>query len=267
MENLTITLIQTDIIWEDIDANLSCYENEYLSKLTKVKTDLILFPELFSTGFSMQTKKLAETMKGKTIKWMQKWANKLNCQIGGSLIIEEKGHYYNRFLIVSRNGIEAHYDKHHLFRMGDENEHFTAGNNRVIHQLKGWKILLQVCYDLRFPVYSRNQTIKNEKEYDAVIYVANWPQVRSEIWSTLLKARAIENQIFCVGLNRVGKDGHQTSHSGDSIVIDPWGKNVDSLTSSINFVETITLKKSELITIHKKFPAYLDADEFRLTDK
>lgn len=267
MENLTVTLIQTNIIWEDVQANRNQYENEFLAQLKPSISDLILFPELFTTGFSMQAKKLAETMDGESIKWMQKWAHKLNCQIGGSLIIEEGGQFFNRFLIVSKNGVETYYDKRHLFRMGEENQHFTAGENRVVYELKGWKILLQVCYDLRFPVFSRNNTIDNKTEYDAIIYVANWPEVRSEIWSTLLKARAIENQIFCIGLNRVGKDGHQVSHSGNSVVLNPWGENIANLTPLVNFVENITLEKKVLNSINNKFPAFLDADNFHLTDK
>ena len=267
MKDLNITLIQTDIIWENIDANLKQYETKYLSKIKPNQTDLILFPELFSTGFSMQTKQLAETMNGKTIKWMQQWADKLNCQIGGSLIIEENNQYFNRFLIVSKNGIETHYDKRHLFRMGEENEHFTAGNNRIIYDLNGWKILLQVCYDLRFPVYARNQTINTEKEYDALIYVANWPEVRSKIWSTLLKARAIENQAYCIGLNRVGVDGNDINHSGNSAIINPWGETVKNLTPNTQFVENIPLQSSVFEDIKTKFPAYLDADQFHLTDK
>ena len=267
MKDLKITLIQTNIIWENIEANLEQYETQKLSQIQPNSTDLIVFPELFSTGFSMQTERLAETMKGKTIQWMQQWADKLNCQIGGSLIVKENNQYYNRFVIVSKKGVETYYDKRHLFRMGDENNHFMAGQNRIIYNLKGWRILLQVCYDLRFPIFARNNTVNGEKEYDAVIYIANWPEVRSTIWTTLLKARAIENQVYCVGLNRVGFDGNNVNHSGDSLITDPWGQNVLKLTPNLDLVENITLKKSVLNEIKTKFPAFLDADQFRLTDK
>lgn len=267
MENLKITLIQTDILWENINANLKRYEDNYLLKMKSSEHDLILFPELFSTGFSMNTEKLAEEMDGSTIFWMMKWAQKLDTQIGGSLIIKENNNYYNRFVIVSKKGVESHYDKKHLFRMGEENNHFTAGDNRIIHHLKGWKILLQVCYDLRFPVYSRNQIVNNIKEYDAVIYVANWPKVRSTIWNTLLRARAIENQAYCIGLNRVGKDGHQIEHSGDSIVIDPWGNNLTHIKPDVENSTTIELDKEILTAVNTSFPAYLDADPFHLTVK
>ena len=267
MENLKITLIQTDILWENITGNIKRYEDEYLSKMTINQTDLILFPELFTTGFSMSSASLSETMTGPTIKWLQKWATQLETQIGGSLIIEENNQYFNRFIIVSKNGIEAFYDKKHLFRMGEENKHFTSGSKRVIYNLKGWKILLQVCYDLRFPVYSRNQNIDGSKEYDAIIYVANWPQVRSPIWTALLKARAIENQAFCIGLNRVGNDANNISHSGDSAIIDPWGNNLSRIKSNVENITTIHLKFEILRTITSRFPAYLDADSFILTDK
>jgi len=266
MQDLKITSIQTDIIWENSQENRSRYETEYLSKLTAGETDLILFPELFTTGFTMKTIVYSEKMEGKTIKWMQHWAKKLNAQIGGSIIIEEGNTYYNRFVIVSENGVEIYYDKNHLFRMGDENKYFTKGKNRVIHTLKGWKLLLQVCYDLRFPVFSRNQTINNHKEYDALIYVANWPEVRSEIWSTLLKARAIENQAYCIGVNRVGKDAHTMSHSGNSVSISPWGKE-KTLIPNQEQMFTHTLEKVILTEIYQKFPAFLDADVFDLTDK
>lgn len=267
MENLKVTLIQTSIIWENIDANLKRYEKEYLSKIKPNETDLILFPELFSTGFSMETEKLSEEMNGLTIGWMQNWAKKLNTQIGGSLIIKENNEYFNRFVIVSKKGVETHYDKKHLFRMGEENNHFTVGNERVIYTLKGWKILLQVCYDLRFPVFSRNQTINGKKEYDAVIYVANWPEVRSTIWSTLLKARAIENQVFCIGLNRVGKDGNGIDHSGNSAIIDPWGNCKPEIVPSVENLTTHELNNEIITAISARFQAFLDADPFRLTVK
>jgi predicted amidohydrolase len=266
MHNLKITLIQTDIIWENVPENLSRYETEYLSNLKPGETDLVLFPELFTTGFTMNTVQFCQKMDGKVIHWMQRWAKKLNTQIGGSIIIKENDKYYNRFAIVSENGIETYYDKNHLFRMGDENNHFTKGNTRVIHTIKGWNILLQVCYDLRFPVFSRNQTIKNNKEYDALIYIANWPEVRSDIWSTLLKARAIENQSYCIGVNRIGKDNTNIAHSGDSVSISPWGKE-EKLKSNQENMKTIELSKNELNQIKSKFPAYLDANKFIITDK
>lgn len=268
MKDLKITLIQTNIFWEDIDSNLKKYEDQYFSQIKPNQTDLILLPELFSTGFSMETKVLAESIDGKTFKWMQSWATKLNTQIGGSIIIkEEENNYYNRFVIVSKNGIETQYNKKHLFRMGNENNHFTAGNERIIYNLNGWNILLQVCYDLRFPVYSRNKTINGKKEYDIALYVANWPKVRSNIWSVLLQARAIENQTFCIGLNRIGNDGNNISHSGNSVVFNPWGQKLMELKNSKEELVNIKIQKSTLHDINTKFPAFLDADEYKLTSK
>jgi len=266
MQDLKITIIQTDIIWENSIANRNRYDIEYLSKFEPGETDLILFPELFTTGFTMHTKTYSEQMDGPTIKWMQTWAKTLNTQIGGSIIIKENNNYYNRFVIVSTHGVESFYDKNHLFRMGDENNHFTKGENRVIHTIKGWKLLLQICYDLRFPVFSRNQTINAEKEYDAVLYVANWPAVRSEIWSTLLKARAIENQSYCIGVNRIGNDTHDMSHSGNSTITSPWGETTQLKPNQEEAV-TFILKRSIINDINIKFPAYLDANAFNLTDK
>lgn len=265
MQDLTITLIQTNILWENIQGNLDRYETEYLNKLTLGETDLILFPELFTTGFTMNSSKYAEDMNGSTIKWMQYWSKRLDTQIGGSLIIKENNQYYNRFVIVSAQGVESYYDKNHLFRMGDENNHFSKGNKRTIHTIKGWRILLQVCYDLRFPVFSRNQTINSKKEYDALIYVANWPAIRSEIWNTLLKARAIENQTYCLGINRIGTDIHDTPHSGNSAIISPWGE-VQNLKPNREIMFKKTLKLSVLKEITEKFPAHLDTNNFTITD-
>jgi len=267
MQNLKVTLIQTNIIWENIALNLTTYESEYLLKIKKDSTDLILFPELFTTGFTMNTKTYSESMTGKTIAWMKNWATKLNTQIGGSLIINENGQYYNRFVIVSKNGIETHYDKRHLFRMGDENNHFTAGANRIIHHIKGWNLLLQVCYDLRFPVFSRNKTIANQKEFDAILYIANWPEVRSNIWTTLIKARAIENQVYAIGVNRIGVDAHQINHSGNTICVNPWGETSHGTPPNKKNVAIIELQKEDLTSIKSKFPAFLDADSFHLTIK
>lgn len=266
MNNLKITSIQTNIIWENVEQNLSRYESNYLSKLNVNETDLILFPELFTTGFTMNTKQFYEKMDGRTIVWMQKWAKQLNTQIGGSIIIKENNNYYNRFVVVTEKGVETYYDKNHLFRMGNENNHFTKGNQRIIHTIKDWKLLLQVCYDLRFPVYSRNQTLDNQKEYDAIIYIANWPTVRSEIWSTLLRARAIENQAYCIGINRIGTDNNNVLHSGDSATISPWG-NEEKLNPNTECMNTSELEQDTLKDINSKFPAFLDANPFELTDK
>lgn len=260
MQDLKICLIQPNVIWENKEANFRYLEEKFLSDLKPGDCDLILLPEMFNTGFSMKSQELAEDMSGTTIQWLKKWAYHLDCQISATLIIRESNSFFNRFLFVSKYGIEAHYDKKHLFRMAGEHDHFSPGKSRVIHTIKGWNILPQICYDLRFPVFSRNKTIGETLEYDLVIYAASWPGRRSAIWSVLLRARAIENQAFCIGINRVGQDGNGVDHSGDSAVIDPWG-NYDYLaTESIELVKILTLSAQKLADIKKSFPAFKDAD-------
>jgi omega-amidase len=260
MQDLKVCLIQTSIIWENKEANFEHLENQFFSKIKSGECDLILLPEMFNTGFSMNTQALAEEMTGPSIKWLQKWAHKLDCQVAATLIINHNKSFLNRFVFVSKLGVEAFYDKRHLFRMAEENNYFSAGQNRVIHTIKGWNILPQVCYDLRFPVYSRNKTIGDKLEYDLVIYLANWPKRRASIWSVLLKARAIENQAYCIGVNRVGKDGKEIDYSGDSELIDPWGKTEYLATESNEQVKFLTLSHQKLTDIKTLFPAYKDAD-------
>lgn len=260
MQDLKVAVIQTNQFWEDKIANFNHFEKEHFSKIKSGECDLILLPEMFNTGFSMNVELLGEKMSGQSIQWLQKWAEKLDCQIGASLIVEEENNFFNRFVIVSKKGIEAHYDKRHLFRMAGENEFFTAGTKPIIYSLKGWKIMLQVCYDLRFPVFSRNKTIAEKKSYDLVIYVANWPEKRSSIWSVLLQARAIENQAYCIGVNRVGIDGKQIVYSGDSTLIDPWGNTEFIATKNLEQVKILTLSCSKLMDIETQFPAFKDAD-------
>lgn len=260
MQDLKVCLIQTSIIWENKQANFEHLESKFFSKMKAGDCDLIMLPEMFNTGFSMNTETLSEEMTGPSIKWLQKWAEKLDCQIAATIIIREDKSFYNRFLFVSKLGIEAYYDKRHLFRMAEENTYFSPGQNRVIHTIKGWNILPQVCYDLRFPVFSRNRSKGDKLEYDLVIYLANWPKRRAAIWSVLLKARAIENQAYCIGVNRVGLDGKEIDYSGDSEVIDPWGNTDYLATDSSEQVKFLTLSHQKLTDIKALFPAYKDAD-------
>jgi len=260
MQDLKVALIQTNQFWENKEANFDHLEKVHFSKIKPSECDLILLPEMFNTGFSMNVEALYENMSGQSINWLKKWAAKLDCQIGASLIIKDGNNFYNRFVIVSKNGFEAFYDKRHLFRMANENEFFTAGNKPVIYQLKGWKIMLQICYDLRFPVFSRNKTINCDKSYDLLVYLANWPEKRANIWSVLLQARAIENQAYCIGINRVGIDGKHITYSGDSAIIDPWGITEFLATKNVELVKILTLSESKLTDIEKQFPAYRDAD-------
>ncbi|HVA98710.1 MAG TPA: amidohydrolase [Bacteroidia bacterium] len=257
MKNLTVTMIQTSLFWENISENLKHF-SEKIAAISE-PTDLIVLPEMFNTGFSMSTKKLAEKTNGKTMQWMQEKAKEKNCCIVGSLIINDNENYYNRLIWVSPDGKFQTYDKRHLFRMGEENNFFSTGNKKIIVELKGWKICPLVCYDLRFPVWSRN--INN---YDCLLYVANWPERRNHHWKTLLQARAIENQCYVIGLNRIGNDGHEIWHSGDSAVIDSRGNTISKTKANEESIETITLNWEDLQKYRTDFPVQMDADDFDL---
>jgi len=230
------------------------------------KTELVVLPEMFSTGFSMQPQKFAESMDGETVNWMKKIAATKKIILTGSVIIAEDSHYFNRLLWVLPNGTLGYYDKRHRFAFAGEDREYTPGNKRLIASVKGWKINLQVCYDLRFPVWARQQTEENP-EYDILLYVANWPERRNHAWKTLLVARAIENQCYTVGVNRVGNDGNGIHHCGDSMVIDALGETLYHNASGED-IHTIVLQKEPLEEIRQKFPFWKDADEFniRLTD-
>jgi Predicted amidohydrolase len=262
MSPLTLTLIQSNLNWEDKIANLKMFEQKILD--LKKSTHIIVLPEMFSTGFSMNPEKLAEQMDGSTIQWMKQIAAGKKIILTGSLIIEENGKYYNRMLWVLPNGQVGYYNKRHLFAYGEEDQHYTSGNQRLIASVNGWKLNLLVCYDLRFPVWSRQQFDTHHNfEYDVLIYVANWPEKRSVAWKTLLQARAIENQCYVVGVNRIGKDGHDVYYSGDSMVIDPLG-DILYHKSHGDDIFTITLDKDHLQDIRDRFPFFRDADDFEI---
>ena len=258
MEKIKVGLIQSSIIWENKNASLTNYE-----RLIKGGADLYVFPEMFTTGFSMNTSELAEDMDGPSISWLQDKAKELDAAMCASLIIRDEG-IRNRFVFVQPNGKIEYYDKRHLFSMAKENEHFKAGKERKIITYKGWRFMLQVCYDLRFPVFSRNQFQKNAWEYDALIYVANWPSPRSHVWRTLIEARAHENQSYVIAVNRVGKDGNGLEYLGDSAVIDPKGYSVLSFEKGEERCASVELSPSEIKGFRKKFPLGRDADDFIL---
>ncbi|RYZ48983.1 MAG: nitrilase family protein, partial [Chitinophagaceae bacterium] len=223
MSSITFSLIQTSLHWEDKPANLQMLK-EKIRKIQE-KTQVVILPEMFSTGFSMKPEALAETMDGDTVKWMKRVAAEKKVILTGSVIIEEEGAYYNRLIWMLPNGQYGYYNKRHLFAFAGEDKHYTGGTERFIASVNGWKINLLVCYDLRFPVWARQQFDEQRNfEYDALIYVANWPERRSTAWKSLLQARAIENQCYVIGVNRVGSDGNDIYHSGDSMVIDPLGE-------------------------------------------
>lgn len=257
-DNLRISMIQSHIIWEDRDENLGYY-GELLRRVSG-KTDLAILPETFSTGFSMNVGKLADRMDGVTISTIKGWTQKYKMAVAGSFIAEEGGKYYNRAFLITPEGEEHYYDKRHLFRMAEEDKYFTAGDKLTIIPYKGWNICLQVCYDLRFPVWSRNV----ENAYDLLIYVANWPETRKRVWKTLLQARAMENLCFVCGVNRVGIDGGGFVYRGDSMVFNPKGKKLADAGKREEITRTCTLDKADLLKIREKFPAWKDADRYTI---
>ena len=264
MSTLTITTIQSELYWEDKAANLSMFEKKINS--IEEETEIVVLPEMFSTGFSMNPEKLAETIDGETIQWMKRVSAESNIILTGSVIIVENGNYYNRLIWMLPNGQFGQYDKRHRFAFAGEDEKYTAGTKRLIASVKGWKINLLVCYDLRFSVWSRQSPPPSGEagrglEYDLLIYVANWPERRSVAWKTLLVARAIENQCYVVGVNRVGNDGNNIYHSGDSMVVDPLGE-ILYYKKDEEDIATITLDKTYLHTVRERFPFWKDADRF-----
>lgn len=261
MSTLTISTIQSSLLWEEKSANLRLLE-EKISGMTE-KTEIVVLPEMFSTGFSMDVNQLAETMEGETVGWMKRVSRENGIILTGSVIIEEAGKCYNRLVWMMPNGQYGYYDKRHLFAFGEEDRYYSPGDKRLIASVKGWKINLQICYDLRFPVWARQQSAGNEPEYDVLIYVANWPERRSHAWKTLLCARAIENQCYVVGVNRVGNDGKNIYYSGNSLVIDPLGQVLYHMADEED-VFTIALQKEKLEEVRTKFPFWKDADGFKI---
>ena len=259
MSNLLVTIIQTNLHWEDKAANLQMLEEKIIG--IKEKTEVVVLPEMFSTGFSMKPEQLAETMEGDTVQWMKRVSAETKIILTGSVIIKENNNYFNRLIWMLPNGQFGVYDKRHRFAFAGEDKHYTAGTKRLIASVKGWKINLQVCYDLRFPVWARQQSQPEGPEYDVLIYVANWPERRNLAWKTLLQARAIENQCYVIGVNRVGNDGNGISHSGDSMIIDPMGEILYHKKDEED-VFTISLDKEHVKTIREKLPFLKDADSF-----
>ena len=264
MQPLTITLIQTNLHWENKAANLLMLEQKI--KAIEERTEIVVLPEMFSTGFSMNNELLAEDMDGETVNWMKRVSAENKIVLTGSIIIKENEKFYNRLIWMLPNGEYGVYDKRHLFGFGNETEHYSAGNKRLIASVKGWKINLQICYDLRFPVWARqNPAESKEAEYDVLIYVANWPERRSPAWKTLLCARAIENQSYVVGVNRVGDDGNNIYHRGNSMVVDPAGAVLYHKADDED-IFTITLEKENLVEIRNKFPFLKDGDNFGINN-
>jgi omega-amidase len=264
MSNLSVTIIQTDLHWENKVANLQMLEEKINS--IKEKTEIVVLPEMFTTGFSMKPELLAETMEGETVQWMKRVAADKKIILTGSVIIDEGGHYFNRLIWMLPNGQYGVYDKRHRFAYAGEDDHYTAGTKRLIASVKGWKINLLVCYDLRFPVWARQQSQPEGPEYDLLIYVANWPEKRIHAWKTLLQARAIENQCYVAGVNRVGKDANDFYYNGESMIADPMGEVLYTKKDEED-IFTITLDKTHLQNVREKLPFLRDADSFQIINE
>lgn len=256
MNTFRLSLIQSNLHWENSIQNLEAF-NTHLAKIA-APTDLIVLPEMFTTAFSMNATELAESMEGKTMKWMAKQAEKLDAAVVGSLIIEENENYYNRLIWMLPDGTYHQYDKRHLFGMSGEDKSYEAGKSRLEVNWRGWRFCPMICYDLRFPVWSRNTN-----DYDVLLYIANWPITRSFHWKALLLARAIENQAFVVGVNRVGTDGKGYYYSGDSSIISPRGEYLFHAHDR-TVVYTQTLEKSDIESCRKALPFLEDRDVFML---
>ncbi len=253
MQDLKITLIQTKLTWENENSNLNMFDQKI--DAIQEKTDLIVLPEMFSTGFSMNPEKLAREMSGPTVSWLLNKSKEKQADIAGSIIIKENQRFYNRLLWAKPDGNLMTYDKKHLFRFAGEDKVFTAGRQNILVNLSGWKIRPFICYDLRFPLWTRNFN----NQYDLAIYIANWPKKRAAHWNALLPARAIENQCYVAGVNIVGKDGNDISYNGDSCIINPLGKILFKKSSS-QAIHTQQLSYDTLVDYRKAFPAWMDAD-------
>jgi predicted amidohydrolase len=257
-KKLNIALIQADLVWEVPKANRANFEQKI--KSLPNDTDVVVLPEMFTTGFTMNAKKIAETMKGETVLWMKSMALEHDVAIVGSLVIKENKRFYNRFLFVEPSGYISIYDKRHTFTLAGEDRVYSAGKEKVIIHYKGWKIRPLICYDLRFPVWSRNT-----EDYDVLIYVANWPKTRIVAWDILLQARAIENMCYSVGVNRVGIDGTNSKYSGHSAVYNVLGELLTSFKPNEKQVEIVTLEKRHITAYRKKLRFLDDRDAFKIT--
>ncbi|WP_299398443.1 amidohydrolase [uncultured Gelidibacter sp.] len=254
---LNIALIQSKLAWENPQQNRADFSKKIESLDATV--DLVVLPEMFTSGFTMNPSHVAETMEGETISWLKTVATKKQIAITGSVVISENGNYYNRMVFVHPNGSIEQYDKRHTFTLAGEDKVYTAGDKKLIVDYKGWKICPLICYDLRFPVWSRN--VEN---YDLLIYVANWPASRMVAWDTLLKARAIENMSYCVGVNRVGTDDNNHEYSGHSAAYDVLGNRLDNIPFDEEAIEIVSLKKDDITTYRDKLSFLSDQDQFSI---
>jgi len=258
MQNLNLLLVQTKLHWENIEANLKMFDQKLQNVNDEI--DLILLPEMFSTGFSMNAADIAEDMDGSAMKWLKEKSSSLNVVITGSLMIKENNQYFNRLIWMTPSQNYQTYDKRHLFSLAREESVYSKGKDQLIVELNGWRINMQICYDLRFPIWNRNRN-----NYDCLIFVANWPERRIEAWTKLLQARAIENQSYVIGLNRVGTDGNDVYHSGDSCVINPLGE-IEFTQKDKEIEQTSILSSDTLMKTRELLPFLADADKFDIVD-
>ncbi len=256
-QQLKISLIQADLVWEDSKVN----RNNFDDKMERISedTDIIILPEMFTTGFTMNAEGVAETMQGLTVNWMLRKAKEKEALLMGSLIIGEQNNFYNRFIIAFPSGELKYYNKRHLFTMANEDKVFTAGIEKITFMYKSFKICPLICYDLRFPVWSRNTN-----NFDVLIYIANWPNTRINAWDTLLKARAIENLCYVVGLNRVGVDKNKLLYNGHSAVIDALGETILKIEERLEGIESIIIFKKHIQETRNRLRFLNDKDNFKI---
>jgi predicted amidohydrolase len=255
--SLTVALLQTDLIWENPEENRQLLNDKINAISTAV--DLIILPEMFTSGFTMNAVSVEETMDGQTIAWLKSKAKEKQTAIIGSLVISENDNFYNRLVCVEPTGYITQYDKRHTFTLAGEHSVYTAGTEKVIFNYKGWKICPLICYDLRFPVWARNV-----EDYDLLLYVANWPKIRTNAWDALLKARAIENMAYCIGVNRIGLDGNNYEYIGHSGAYDVLGNRMDSIPENKEAIEIVVIEKEHINTYREKLNFLNDKDNFNL---
>lgn len=254
-DTLKVAIIQSNLIWENPVANRSNFKDK-INTIPK-DVDIVLLPEMFTSGFTMSPENVYENMDGDTVNWLKDTAEKNNIAIGGSLVIKENEAFFNRFVFVQPNGIIKTYDKRHTFTLAGEDKVYKAGSSKTIIEYKGWKICAMICYDLRFPVWARNS-----EDYDVLVYVANWPKPRIDAWDTLLKARAIENMSYCVGVNRIGTDANNLEYVGHSAVYDSLGKTLCKIIDGVERTEIVTLEKEHLANARNALKFLDDRDSF-----
>lgn len=262
MTDLTVSLVQCPLHWHDPAANRATL-GQYLADVLGSPTDLVVLPEMFTTGFSMAAAELAEDADGPTLAWMREQAARYDAVLTGSCMVREHGHYYNRLLWVRPDGTHSHYDKRHLFTLAGEPDVYSPGRHRLVEEWRGWRICPLICYDLRFPVWSRNRAAA---PYDLLLYVANWPAARASAWNLLLRARAVENVAYTLGVNRLGADGQGHRYQGDSALLDMRGDYLAEA-GNLHTVLTRTLRRAPLEEFRQHFPALQDGDAFSMGER